>query len=156
MANRQFVDILLVEHNPGDVRLIFDALKEIDANLKTQVVWNGIEAVKFLRRENPFEEAPQPRIMIMDLNLPLKHGHIVLKEIKSDPALALTPIVILSGSDAPKGISTCYALGANCYIIKPRTLNEYADTIRSLVDFWLRKVSLPSDDTRDNRELVQG
>jgi chemotaxis family two-component system response regulator Rcp1 len=154
--NNNFIDILVVEHNPGDVRLIEDALKEVDPALRTQVVWNGIEALKFLRREAPNENAPRPRIIIMDLNLPLKHGQIVLKEIKSDPSLALTPIVIFSGSDAPKGISTCYALGANCYIIKPRNLNDFTETIRSLADFWLRKVSLPSDNERDTRELVEG
>jgi two-component system, chemotaxis family, response regulator Rcp1 len=156
MTNQSFVDILLVEHNPGDVRLIADALKEIDVKLKTQVAWNGIEAIKFLRREPPFEEAPQPRIMIMDLNLPLKHGQVVLKEIKSDPSLALMPIIVFSGSDAPKGISTCYALGANCYIIKPRNLSDFTETMRSLVDFWLRKVSLPSDEEGDTRELMEG
>jgi chemotaxis family two-component system response regulator Rcp1 len=156
MPEKSFVDILLVEHNPGDVRLIEDALKEIDAKLKTQVVWNGIEAIKFLRREPPFEDAPHPRIMIMDLNLPLKHGQVVLKEIKSDASLALMPIIVFSGSDAPKGISTCYALGANCYVIKPQNLNDFTEAIRSLVDFWLRKASLPSDGHEDTRELVQG
>jgi chemotaxis family two-component system response regulator Rcp1 len=156
MNNNKFVDILVVEHNPGDVRLISDALKEIDAKVRTQVVWNGIEAIKFLRREPPFQEAPKPRITIMDLNLPLKHGQVVLKEIKSDPSLALLPIIVFSGSDAPKGISTCYALGANCYIIKPRNLNDFTETMRSLVDFWLRKVSLPSDEEGDTRELMEG
>jgi CheY-like chemotaxis protein len=92
----------------------------------------------------------------MDLNLPLKHGQVVLKEIKSDPSLALTPIIVFSGSDAPKGIATCYALGANSYIIKPRNLKDYNEAIRSLVDFWLRKVSLPLEDDRENRELVEG
>jgi chemotaxis family two-component system response regulator Rcp1 len=156
MYDKRLVDILVVEHNPGDVRLINDALKEIDSKLTMQVVWNGIEAVKFLRREIPFEGAARPRIIIMDLNLPLKHGQLVLKEIKSDPLLALTPIIVFSGSDAPKGISSCYALGANCYIVKPRNLTDFADTIRSLVDFWLRKVSLPSSDILDTHELVQG
>jgi two-component system, chemotaxis family, response regulator Rcp1 len=156
MTGNRFIDILLVEHNPGDVRLINDALKEVDEKLEMQIVWNGIEAIKFLRHESPFEEAPRPRVIVMDLNLPVKHGQVVLKEIKSDPSLALTPIIIFSGSDAPKGVSDCYASGANCYVIKPRNLNEYTETIRSLVDFWLRKVTLPSNDARNSRELVEG
>jgi two-component system, chemotaxis family, response regulator Rcp1 len=156
MTVNKFIDILLIEHNPGDVRLINDALKEIDEKMETKVVWNGIEAIKFLKRESPFEEAPLPRIIVMDLNLPLKHGQAVLKEIKSDPSFALIPIIIFSGSDAPKGISDCYASGANCYVIKPRNLNEYNETIRSLVDFWLKKVSLPSYEAGENRELVGG
>lgn len=148
MTNNNFVDILFVEHNAGDVRLITDALKEIDPQLETRVVWNGIEAVQFIHRKPPFEEAPRPRIVIMDLNLPLKHGREVLNEIKSDPALAPLPMIVLSGSDAPQDISACYALGANCYLVKPRNLNDYNETIRSLTDFWLRKARLPSDEER--------
>ncbi len=143
MAEISFVDILLVEHNSGDIRLITDSLIEIAIKPSLSVVWNGIEAMQFLRQEPPFEEAPRPRIIIMDLNLPGKHGIVVLKEIKSDPTLALTPVIVLSGSDAPQDISTCYSLCANCYLVKPRNLYDYTETIRSLVDFWLKKVRLP-------------
>jgi chemotaxis family two-component system response regulator Rcp1 len=156
MTAATFVDILLIEHNPGDVRLVLDALGEFDAKVEASVVWNGVEALKFLRQETPFEDAPRPRIVVMDLNLPLKHGQFVLKEIRSDPSLALIPVIVFSGSDAPRGISDCYALGANCYIIKPRNLKDYTETIGSLVDFWLRKVSLPSDEARSNSELAEG
>jgi CheY-like chemotaxis protein len=156
MTNPNSVDILLVEHNPGDVRLITDALKEIDPNLETRSVWNGVQAVQFIRRKNPFEEALPPRIVIMDLNLPLRNGREVLEEIKSDPALVRLPIIVLSGSDAPQDINACYALGANCYIVKPRNLDDYRETMRSLIDFWLRKVRLPTDTFEFRGEAASG
>ncbi len=143
MANSGSVDILLVEDNPGDVMLITQALAETDIRPDIHCVGDGIEAMQYLRREAPFEDALKPAIIILDLNLPRKDGRVVLAEIKSDPALALTPVIIFSNSDAPQDISTCYALHANCYIIKPRDLFGMTETIRSLVDFWLQKVKLP-------------
>lgn len=137
------VDILLVEDNPGDVTLIRQALAETDIRPDIRHVKDGIEAMQYLRKEAPFEDAPKPAIIIMDLNLPRKDGRAVLAEIKSDPALALTPVIIFSSSDSPQDISTCYDLRANCYIIKPRDLFGMTETIRSLVDFWLQKVQLP-------------
>ena len=145
MAEKKRVDILLVEDNLGDVKLITDALAEADMHPSVHCVRDGIEAMQFLRREAPFEDASKPSIIILDLNLPRKSGRIVLKEIKSDPALALTPVIILSGSDAPQDISTCYALHANCYITKPRDLFDLTETIDCLVDFWFKKVTLPAD-----------
>jgi CheY-like chemotaxis protein len=145
MANNRSVDILLAEDNQGDVTLITQALAETDIRPRIRHVRDGIEAMQYLRREAPFEDAPKPAIIILDLNLPRKDGRVVLTEIKSDPTLAFTPVIVLSGSDAPQDISTCYALHANCYIIKPRDLFGMTETIRSLVDFWLQKVKLPPD-----------
>ncbi len=143
MANNRNIDILLVEDNRGDVTLITQALAETDICPDTRYVRDGIEAMQYLRRETPFEDAPKPAIIILDLDLPRKDGQVVLAEIKSDPTLALTPVIVFSSSDAPQDISTCYALHANCYIIKPRDLFGMTETIRSLVDFWLQKVKLP-------------
>ncbi len=143
MPNNRSVDILLVEDNRGDVTIITQALAETDIRPRIRYARDGIEAMQYLRRETPFEDAPKPAIIILDLNLPRKDGRVVLAEIKSDPTLALTPVIVLSGSDAPQDISTCYALHANCYIIKPRDLFGMTETIRSLVDFWLQKVKLP-------------
>lgn len=143
MAEDKRVDILLVEDNLGDVRLITDALAETDIQPSVHRVRDGIEAIQFLRRESPFENAPKPAIMLLDLNLPRKDGRLVLAEIKSDPVLARTPVIVLSGSDAPQDVSICYSLHANCYVIKPRDLFGLFDTIRRLVDFWLKVVAFP-------------
>jgi chemotaxis family two-component system response regulator Rcp1 len=150
MESGSTVEILLVEDNPGDVRLITDALAETDVRPVMRYVKDGVEAMHFLRREAPFESAPRPGIIVLDLNLPRRDGLAVLKEIKSDPVLALTPVIIFSGSDAPQAVTTSYALGANCYIVKPRDLYNFTETIRCLVDLWLRKAKLPgwNPDTR--------
>ncbi len=145
MSENKRVDILLVEDNLGDIKLITDALAETDTRPRVHCVRDGVEAIRFLRRQPPFEGMPTPAIVVLDLNLPRKDGRAVLAEIKSDSALASTPVIILSGSDAPQDISTCYALHANCYIIKPRDLFGMNETVRSLVDFWLQRVKLPSN-----------
>lgn len=148
MAKTRRVDILLVEDNLGDIKLITEALAETDVHPEIHCVRDGIEAMQFLRRETPYEDAPKPTIIILDLNLPRKNGRVVLAEIKSDSNLALTPVIVLSGSDAPQDISTCYALHANCYITKPRDLFGLTETVHCLVDFWLKKVRLPFDDPK--------
>jgi two-component system response regulator len=137
-------DLLLVEDNAGDFRLMADALEDIQANLELHHVRDGIETMQFLRREEPFQDSPRPAIIVLDLNLPRKDGRTVLKEIKSDPVLAPIPVIIFSGSDAPQDVSTCYALGANCYIVKPRDLYRFTDVVRCIVEFWLDKLKLPS------------
>jgi chemotaxis family two-component system response regulator Rcp1 len=143
MITHSHIDILLVEDNRGDIQLITEALEETGANPKILTIRDGMEAIRLLRREPPFQDAPKPSIIILDLNLPRKDGREILTEIKSDPALAIIPVIIFSGSDAPQDISACYALHANCYIVKPRDLHGLTETIRSLVDFWLMKVKLP-------------
>ena len=145
MAENGSIDILLVEDNPGDIKLITDALVETDMNSSVYSVRNGVEALQFLRKQAKFENAPTPAIVLLDLNLPCKDGREVLAEIKADPALAATPVIVLSGSDAPQDISNCYALHANCYIIKPRDLFGINETMRSLVDFWLKRIRLPDN-----------
>ncbi len=145
MADNKFVDILLIEDSAGDVRLINDALAETDIKPEISNVRNGVAAMQFLHREAPFEDAPRPRIIMLDLNLPGIDGRVMLKKIKSDFAIAVIPVIIFSGSDAPNDILNCYAAGANCYIVKPRDLYSFSETIRSLVDFWLRKVKLPPE-----------
>lgn len=143
MVENKIIDILLIEDNLGDIKLFTDALEETGLRTDFQCVRDGVDALKFLHKKPPFENAPDPSIIILDLNLPSKDGRSVLAEIKADPILSLTPVIILSGSDAPQDISTCYALHANCYIIKPRDLFGMNETVRSLVDFWLQKVTLP-------------
>jgi chemotaxis family two-component system response regulator Rcp1 len=153
MINDRQANILLVEDNRGDIMLITQAMEETNIHLQVHRVGDGIEALQFLRRQAPFEDVPEPAIIILDLNLPRKDGRTVLAEVKSDPTLASIPVIVLSGSDAPLDISTCYALHANCYIVKPRDLFGLTDMIKSLVDFWFTKVKLPADLNREtNRE----
>lgn len=153
MANR--LDVLLVEDNPGDIRLTTDALEETGAHLRVHCVRDGIDALRFLRRAAPFEDAPTPAIVLLDLNLPRKDGRAVLGEIKADRSLALVPVIVLSGSDAPQDIAACYSLHANCYVVKPRDLAGLNDMIRSLVDFWLKRVRLPAEHRAQDREPVR-
>ena len=141
-----YVDILLVEDNPGDIKLISDALAETKISPSLRIVRDGIEAGEFLRREPPFQNAPRPSIILLDLNLPRKDGRIVLSEIKSNPALRLIPVIVFSGSDAPADIYNCYALCANCYVVKPRDLFSLNETINCIVEFWLKKAKLPPED----------
>jgi two-component system, chemotaxis family, response regulator Rcp1 len=143
MANNDLVDILLIEDNAGDVKLITDALAETEKHPSFNVVRDGMEAMQFLKHEGTFQNAPRPQIIMLDLNLPRKDGREVLNEIKSDPSLRLIPVIVFSSSDAPLDIYNCYALCANCYLVKPRDLFSLIDTINSLVEFWLTKVSLP-------------
>jgi two-component system, chemotaxis family, response regulator Rcp1 len=145
MADNKQAHILLVEDNRGDIMLITQAVAETDVRPEIHCVGDGIEAMQFLRRQATFKDVPKPAIIILDLNLPRKDGRAVLAEVKSDPTLASTPVIVLSGSDAPQDISTCYALHANCYITKPRDLFGLTDTVKSLVDFWFTKVKLPAD-----------
>ncbi len=147
------VDNLFVDDNPGDIKLITQALEETDVRPAIQYARDGIEAMQYLHRQAPFQDAPRPSVVVLDLNLPRRDGRLVLGDIKSDPALASIPVIILSGSDAPQDISTCYALHANCYIVKPRDLFGLTDTINSLVDFWFKKVKLPVD---PNRQIWSG
>ncbi len=143
MAANSRIYILLVEDNLGDIQLITEALAETGANPRIFSIRDGREAKRFLRHEPPFQDIPKPSIIIIDFNLPGKDGQGILAEIKSDQDLAITPVIVLSGSDAPQDITACYALHANCYIVKPRDLHGLTETLRSLVDFWLTKVLYP-------------
>jgi len=137
------IDILLVEDNLGDIKLITDALADTDARPEVCIVRDGYEAMQLLRKRPPYEHAPQPSLVLLDLNLPRKDGRTVLSEIKSDPDLAIIPVVVFSGSDAPQDILACYELHANSYIVKPRDLDGMIAAVISLVDFWLTKATLP-------------
>jgi chemotaxis family two-component system response regulator Rcp1 len=143
MSGDDRIDILLVEDNPGDIRLITESLTEAEPRADVHCVRDGVEAMRFLLRQDPFRDAPEPTIIVLDLNLPRKDGRTVLAEIKSHPLLAVIPVVVLSGSDAPQDIIACYKLHANCYLVKPRDLYGMNEAIRSLVDFWLRRATLP-------------
>lgn len=137
------VEILLVEDNPGDARLTFEALKEGRIVNNVHHVTDGDQALQFLRREGPYHDAPSPDIVLLDLNLPRRNGREVLGEIKQDPALRSIPVVALTTSSARDDINACYALGANAYVVKPVEFDRFLEAVRSFEMFWLNVVALP-------------
>jgi CheY-like chemotaxis protein len=141
--NGRSVEILLVEDNPGDVRLTIEALRESKVRNQLNVVHDGVEALSFLRCEGAFVNAVRPDLILLDLNLPRKDGREVLAEIKADARLRTIPVVILTTSRAEQDILRSYELQANCYITKPVDLEQFMTVIRSIEDFWLTIVTLP-------------
>ena len=145
MSEARPVEVLLVEDNPGDVRLTREALRDGKVSNHLSVVTDGVEALKFLRRQEPYADAPRPDVVLLDLNLPKKDGREVLREIKGDPALRTIPVVILTSSEAERDISGAYALQANCYITKPVDLDQFITVVKSIEDFWFSVVKLPPE-----------
>ncbi|NPV14899.1 response regulator [candidate division WOR-3 bacterium] len=137
------VEILLVEDNPGDVRLTQEALREAKVRNNLHIVRDGEEALKFLYRKDGFSDAPRPDIILLDLNLPKKNGQEVLAEIKADPSLRRIPVVILTTSKAEEDILKSYDLHANCYVTKPVDFEQFIRVIKSIQEFWLTVVKLP-------------
>jgi CheY-like chemotaxis protein len=137
------IEILMVEDNPGDVRLTVEALKEAKVRNNLHTVEDGVEALAFLRREGRYAEAPRPDLVLLDLNLPKKTGREVLAEIKGDPDLKRIPVVILTVSQAEQDIVKSYNLHANCYITKPVDLDRFLEVVQSIENFWLTVVMLP-------------
>lgn len=144
--NGKPVEILLVEDNPGDVRLTEEALREAKMRNNLHVVGDGEAALRFLHREGEFGDAPRPDLVLLDLNLPKKGGQEVLSEIKADPGLRRIPVVILTTSKAEEDILKSYDLHANCYITKPVDFEQFIRVVRSIEEFWLTVVKLPARD----------
>ena len=140
------IDILLVEDNPGDVRLTIEGLKEGKILNNLSVVSNGVEAMAFLRQEGQYANVPRPELILLDLNLPRKDGREVLAEIKNDDNLKSIPVVILTSSQAEQDIVKSYNLHANCFITKPVELDQFIGVIKSIEQFWLTVVKLPPGD----------
>ncbi len=148
MSNQTIVrpiEILLVEDNPGDVRLTKEALKEGKVVNNLHVVGDGVEALAFLQRAGKYANAPRPDVILLDLNLPRKDGREVLAEVKADEHLRRIPVVVLTVSKAEEDILRTYDLHANCYITKPVDLDQFIKVVKSIEDFWFTIVRLPSD-----------
>jgi CheY-like chemotaxis protein len=137
------IEILLVEDNPGDVRLTVEVFKEARIRNNLRVVMDGIEAMAFLRQEGKYAQVIRPDIILLDLNLPKKDGREVLAEIKSDPILRRIPVVALTTSKAEEDILKSYDLHVNCYIVKPVDFDQFMGVVTSIEDFWLTIVKLP-------------
>ncbi len=138
------VEILLVEDSPDDAELTTEALREGCVFHRLHVVGDGVRALEFLRRTGDFADAPGPDIILLDLDLPRKDGRSVLREIKADDDLKQIPVVVLTGSKMEEDIVRSYRLHANCYISKPVDMEQFLRMIRSLENFWLTVVKLPS------------
>ena len=137
------IEILLVEDNPGDVRLTIEALKEAKVINHLTVVKDGVEALTVLRRQGSYTAAPRPHLIVLDLNLPRKDGREVLADIKADDNLKRIPVVVLTTSQDEQDVLKSYNLHANCYITKPVDLDQFVRVVRSIEDFWLGIVVLP-------------
>ena len=138
------VEILLVEDNPGDVRLTREAFKEAKVRNVIHVARDGVEAMEFLRRQGAHAAAPRPDIILLDLNLPRKDGREVLAELKADPGLRRIPVVVLTTSKAEEDIARSYDLHANCYVTKPVGFDQFIDVVKTIEGFWLTVVMLPN------------
>ena len=137
------VEILLVEDNPGDVRLTEEALKEGKVLNNIHLACDGVEAVSFLRKEGKYADSVRPDLILLDLNLPKKDGREVLMEIKKDESLRRIPVVVLTTSKAEEDIIRTYDYHANCYITKPVDFDQFIKVVKSIEDFWLSLVKLP-------------
>jgi chemotaxis family two-component system response regulator Rcp1 len=138
------VNLLLVEDNPGDVRLTKEALKDAKLKINLHVAVDGMEAMAFLRKQGKFATSPRPDLVLLDLNLPKKDGRQVLAEIKEDPDLKRIPVVIVTTSKAEEDILKSYNLHANCYVTKPLDLDQFINVVQSIEQFWLTIVKLPN------------
>ena len=138
------MDILLVEDNPADARLVREALAESDLTADLHWVSSGEEALSFLRRGTTFENAPTPDLVLLDLNLPGLRGQEVLCDIKQDPALLSIPVVVLTSSGARQDVLDAYAAHANSYVVKPADFDQFLALVGTIQKYWLTSVLLPT------------
>ena len=137
------IDILMVEDDPGDVRLTREALKGSKLLHSLNVVEDGVAALDYLRKVPPYQDAVRPDLVLLDLNLPRKDGREVLAAMKQDEALRVIPVVILTTSQAEEDVLRAYNLNANCYVTKPVDFDQFMRIVRTIEDFWLNVVTLP-------------
>lgn len=140
------IEVLLVEDNPGDVRLTREVLREDKVCGTVSVVKDGVEAMAFLRREGRYADAPRPDLILLDLDLPRKNGREVLRELRDDPALRDIRVVVVTGSEMERDISGAYALQADGYVTKPVGMEQLAAIVRSTKDFWFTIVRLQGNE----------
>jgi len=138
------IEVLLVEDNPGDVRLVREALRDFHLPLRLTVARDGEEALHLLFNGSSGKRPVRPNMILLDLNLPRRSGHEVLREVKEDSNLRTIPVVIVSSASSIEEVNNAYRLSANCYICKPLDLETTLQTIRDVCTFWLQRVTLPS------------
>ena len=133
-----------MEDSPTDVLLAQEALEQARVLNTLHVVSDGVEAMDYLRRQTPFENAVRPDLILLDLNLPRKDGREVLAEVKADPLLKRIPVVVLTTSQDEQDIFKAYGLHANCYVSKPVDFDRFTDVVRAIESFWFTVASLPN------------
>lgn len=138
------IEVLLVEDDPGDVLMTREAFEEHKLRNNLHVVSDGVEALSFLRQEGEYADVPQPDLVLLDLNLPRKDGREVLAEIKADPQLRRTPVVVLTTSEAEEDVLRSYDLHANAYVTKPVDFERFIDVVRRIDSFFVTVVKLPN------------
>jgi chemotaxis family two-component system response regulator Rcp1 len=139
------IDILLVEDNVGDARLLREIMIDANKDVRLHVVPDGVEALAFLKYQGKYIDVPRPDVVVLDLNMPRLDGREVLAQVKADHWLRTIPVIVLTTSEAESDIAQCYNLSANCYIIKPVELSQFEALVTSLNDFWLLKVKLAKE-----------
>lgn len=137
------IEILLVEDNPGDVRLTQEALRDSKIHNNLYVAQDGVEAMEFLQHKGIYSDAVRPDIILLDLNLPRMNGREVLTRIKDDDSLKYIPVVVLTTSDDERDVLESYKLHANCYITKPVDLHRFIEIVKNIKEFWFSIVRLP-------------
>jgi CheY-like chemotaxis protein len=137
------LEILLVEDNPGDIRLLSDFMKRSKVPNNMNAVENGAQALDYLHKTGKYANAVMPHLIILDLNMPIKGGREVLAEVKEDPALKHIPIIVLTTSDAPFDINNSYLLHANCYLTKPADLDQFYHMVSAIEEFWMTMAKIP-------------
>jgi chemotaxis family two-component system response regulator Rcp1 len=137
------IEILLAEDNPGDVKLTRKALESGDIRNNLHVVTDGVETMKFLRREGEYADEPRPDLLLLDLNMPKKDGRQVMEDMENDSELRRIPVVVLTSSDAEEDIVRSYELNANAYLTKPVDFDGFVDIVQRLEDFWFEVVKMP-------------
>ncbi len=143
LDNVRPIEILLVEDNPGDIRLTLEVFKDAKVNNRVSIVRDGEEALSFLYNKGIYEKTVRPDLILLDWNLPKKNGHEVLREIKSSKKLRSIPVVVLTTSEADEDIIKAYDENANCYISKPIDLEQFITVIQLIKEFWMTIVKLP-------------
>jgi two-component system, chemotaxis family, response regulator Rcp1 len=138
------VQILIVEDNPADARLVREVMRDSKVLNEIQWVPDGVEAIAFLRRQGKYSSAPRPNLIFLDLNMPRKDGREVLREIKADEGLRRIPIVVMTSSQAEEDIARAYDQHANCYVRKPIDFQQFHEVVKSLETFWFATVELPT------------
>ena len=146
LDNTRTIEVLLVDDDPEDVDLTVEVLRMDRMKLNISVVHDGIEALRFLRKEEPFQQAKTPNLILLDLNMPRMDGRETLEEIKCDEVLKMIPVVILTTSSSDEDIIKTYMTGASCYITKPVGLQEFNKVVKAIEDFWFTIVKFPETD----------
>jgi CheY-like chemotaxis protein len=137
--------ILVIEDNPADIRLIKEAIRDCGLDVVLETAQDGEQALKFLKRENEYENAQRPSLIFLDLNLPRGTSKDILRFLKTNPNLRMIPVAVLTSSDAERDIREAYELYANCYLRKPVELDAFLSVIRETVNYWTTVARIPSE-----------